>query len=95
MAHTTFRQPVPQPLSTNVSKGYTYSEGEFHEEPFVYVPLAPVAAASTTATDMANFMIAHLNLGKFGNSRILDAETARHMHESLYRHAPEVNPMAL
>jgi len=94
MAHTTFRQPVPEPLSTNVSKGYTYSEGEFHEEPFVYVPLAPVAAASTTATDMANFMIAHLNLGKFGNSRILDAETARHMHESLYRHAPEVNPMA-
>jgi CubicO group peptidase (beta-lactamase class C family) len=46
MAHTTFRQPVPQPLSANVSKGYTYSEGEFHEEPFVYVPLAPVAAAS-------------------------------------------------
>ncbi len=94
MAHTTFRQPVPEKLSANVSKGYTYSEGEFHEEPFVYVPLAPVAAASTTATDMANFMIAHLNLGKFGNSRILDAATARHMHESLYRHAPEVNPMS-
>ncbi len=94
MVHTTFRQPVPEPLSANISKGYTFSEGEFHEEPFVYVPLAPVAAASTTATDMANFMITHLNLGKFGNSRILDAETARHMHESLYRHAPEVNPMS-
>jgi CubicO group peptidase (beta-lactamase class C family) len=94
MAHTTFRQPIPKKLSANVSKGYTYSQGEFHEEPFVYVPLAPVAAASTTATDMANFMIAHLNLGKFGNSRILDVKTARRMHSALFQHAPGVNPMA-
>ena len=94
MAHTTFRQPVPEPLSANLSKGYSYSGGEFHEEAFVYVPLAPVGAASTTATDMAKFMIAHLNLGQFGNSCILDAKTARQMHGALFRHAPEVNPMA-
>jgi len=94
MNRTTFRQPVPEILSANVSKGYTYSGGEFQEEAFVYVPLAPVASASTTATDMANFMIAHLNRGRFDNSRILDAEIARQMHRALFRQAPEVNPIA-
>ncbi len=93
MARTTFRQPVPETLSANLSKGYTYSKGEFQEETFVYVPLAPVASASTTATDMANFMIAHLNHGRLGNSRILDAKTAQQMHSALFRHAPEVNPI--
>ena len=94
MDHTTFRQPVPENVSANVSKCYTYSEGEFQEEAFVYVPLAPVASASTTATDMANFMIAHLNYGRFDNSRILNDEIARQMHGALFRHAPEVNPIA-
>jgi CubicO group peptidase (beta-lactamase class C family) len=94
MNRTTFRQPVPETLSANVSKGYTYSDGEFREEAFVYVPLAPVASASTTATDMANFMIAHLNHGRFDNSRILNAEIGRQMHSALFRQAPEVNPMA-
>ena len=94
MTHTTFRQPVPETLSANASKGYTYSEGEFQEKAFVYVPLAPVASASTTATDMANFMIAHLNQGRFDNSRIFDPETARQMHGALFRHAPQVHPIA-
>jgi len=94
MAHTTFRQPVPGKLSANLSKGYTYSAVEFQEETFVYVPLAPVAAGSTTATDMANFMIAHLNQGRFGDARILDGKTARQMHSAVFHHAPEVNPMA-
>jgi CubicO group peptidase (beta-lactamase class C family) len=94
MARTTFRQPVPEKLAANLSKGYTYSKGEFQEQAFVFVPLAPVASASTTATDMSNFMIAHLNQGRFGESRILDTKTAQQMHSALFHHAPEVNPMA-
>jgi CubicO group peptidase (beta-lactamase class C family) len=94
MSHTTFRQPVPQRLSANISKGYTYSCGEFQVKDFVYVPLAPVASASTTASDMANFMIAHLNNGRFGDSHIFRAKTAQLMHRALFRHAPELNPIA-
>ncbi len=93
MEHTTFRQPVPEPLSADLSKGYSYSGYEFHQVGFVYVPLAPVGAASTTATDMVNFMIAHLQLGRFGDTRILDSTTARQMHGALFRHTPDVNPM--
>jgi CubicO group peptidase (beta-lactamase class C family) len=94
MAHTTFRQPVPEPLSADLSKGYSFKNGEFHQESFVYVPMAPVASASTSATDMARFMLAHLDQGQLGNSRILKAETARQMQNSLFRHAPDVNSMA-
>ncbi|MHA2315530.1 MAG: serine hydrolase domain-containing protein [Candidatus Hermodarchaeia archaeon] len=94
MEHTTFRQPVPEPLSTAVSRGYSYGGGEFHEEGFIYIPLAPVGAASATATDMANFMIAHLQLGQFGKTSILDSTTARQMQGTLFRHTPDVNPMS-
>jgi CubicO group peptidase (beta-lactamase class C family) len=94
MARTTFRQPVPATFPARVSKGYRFAGGEFREEPFEYVPLAPVGAASTTATDITNFMIAHLQLGRFGDSRILSETTAQTMHEVLFRHAPEVNAMA-
>jgi len=94
MELTTFRQPVPEPLAEVVSKGYSYSGGEFQEEGFEYVPLAPVGAASSTATDMATFMIAHLQLGQFGEISILDSTTARQMQETLFRHTPEVNPMS-
>ncbi|MCP4258964.1 MAG: serine hydrolase [Planctomycetes bacterium] len=94
MKHTTFRQPVPEPLSKAASKGYSYGGGEFHEEGFEYIPLAPVGAASTTATDMATFMITHLQLGQFGETSILDSTIARQMQGTLFRHTPDVNPMS-
>ncbi len=94
MEHTTFRQPVPEPLSADLSKGYSYSDYELHQKGFAYMPLAPAGGASTTATDMVNFMIAHLQLGRFGDTRILDSTTARQMHGALFRHTPDVNPMS-
>ena len=94
MERTTFRQPVPEPLSADLSKGYSYAGGEFHKEDFQYIPLAPVGGASTTATDLANFMDAHLQQGQFGDISILDSATVRQMHGALFRHTPDVNPMS-
>ena len=94
MEHTTFRQPVPELLLSNLSKGYTYGGGEFHEEDFEFIPLAPAGAAGTTAEDIARFMIAHLNRGRLGRIRILSEGTARLMQQPLFRHADAVNPMA-
>jgi hypothetical protein len=94
MARTTFRQPVPQAFPARVSNGYRFAGGELREEPFEFVPLAPAGAASTTAADIANFMIAHLHRGRFGDARILSESTARTMQAAVFRHAPEVNPMA-
>ncbi|MBK5280158.1 MAG: beta-lactamase family protein [Bacteroidia bacterium] len=93
MTSTTFRQPVPNRLISDLSKGYVYLNGEFKEKPFEYVPLAPVGAASTTAVDMANFMLAHLQLGSFEGVHILDSATAKLMQSPAFQHSPNVNPM--
>jgi len=93
MRNTTFRQPVPKSLEASLSRGYSYGDGRFREEAFEYVPLAPVGGASTTAEDMAKFMVAHLQLGRFGDRRILQAGTAQRMQEPLFRPAPGVNGM--
>ena len=93
MTSTTFRQPLPSRLKGSMSKGYVFSDGEFKVKPFEYVPLAPVGAASTTALDMANFMMAHLQLGAFEGVNILDSATSRFMQSPAFQHAPNVNPM--
>lgn len=93
MTSTTFRQPVPTRLKNYLSKGYAWSNGEFVEKPFEYVPLAPAGAASTTALDMANFMRAHLQLGVFEGVTILDSATSKLMQSSALQHSPNVNPM--
>jgi len=93
MRNTTFRQPVPEPMASSVSRGYSYKKGDFREGTFEYVPLAPVGGASATARDMARFMVAHLQEGQFGDRRILRPATARQMQQTVYRPDPEVNGM--
>ena len=56
---------------------------------------APAGSASTTSTDMARFMIAHLQDGSYDGERILDAATARQMHEGQFANAPGLDGMAL
>jgi len=93
MQHTTFRQPVPEPLPANLSQGYSYSLSGPRRRSFEYVPMAPVGGASSTAADIAKFMIAHLQFGKFGDNKILQASTAQKMQTTLFRHSAEINPM--
>ena len=93
MNHSTFSQPVPASLVTDVSQGYTYTNGTYRAEPFEYVEIAPAGSLSATATDMANFMIAHLQNGRFGNQRILQDATAREMHTQHFTNDPRVPGM--
>jgi CubicO group peptidase (beta-lactamase class C family) len=94
MSHTTFTQPTPSSLADDMSKGYSSSDdGNFKEEDFEYIPLAPVGACGSTATDMAVFMMAHLQFGQYGDVRILEEATARQMQSELFRHHPNVSPM--
>jgi CubicO group peptidase (beta-lactamase class C family) len=92
MSRTTFRQPIPHHLSPDMSKGYQYQNGTYREKTFEYVPLAPVGAASSTATDMARLMMACLHPGKSGK-QILDSSTHRLMQSNAFRMAPQVNPL--
>ena len=96
MESTTFAQPVPPELGERMTPGYDIVEGEpVAGESAGYPREAPAAAGITTATDMARFMIAHLQDGRYGDARILEEATAREMHARQFANHPRLDGMAL
>jgi CubicO group peptidase (beta-lactamase class C family) len=93
MAHSTFRQPLPPALAPLMAQGYTETGNPGHG--FEIVNLPPAGSLSSTGDDMARFMIAHLQDGQLGDSRILQAATAQKMHTTATRLFPELNGIAL
>ena len=93
MAHTTFRQPLPEALRPLMSNGYQAASKPAN--PFEVVQAWPAGSASTTAADMARFMIAHLQDGQYESARILEPETARLMHSAQFAAVPPLNSMCL
>ncbi len=93
MEHSTFRQPLPNDLSPKMSKGYHYIDNVFIDQPFEIITVFPVGSLSATATDMAKFMIAHLNNGIYDGNRILQVETAQEMHSQHFTVHPQLPGM--
>lgn len=91
MTRSTFRQPLPTGLASSMSSGYRLGSdapGEFEiVNPF------PAGSLSSSATDMAQFMIAHLQDGQLGEARILKPETVRLMHSRLFALDDAANAM--
>jgi CubicO group peptidase (beta-lactamase class C family) len=94
MEHSTFQQPLPDTLASNLAIGYTYKQGTFRPQGQEWSQLVPAASLSTTATDMANFMIAHIQKGRFGNTQILQESTAITMQQQSFANDPHVNGYA-
>jgi CubicO group peptidase (beta-lactamase class C family) len=95
MNNSSFREPLPQDLIGNMSKGYRYRSA--HEAgDFEYIHhFGPAGSMSSSATDMARFMIAQLQNGRFGETRILEEETARFAHSRQFSPSPYVNGSGL
>ena len=90
MHHSTFAQPLPANLAPLLAKGYaTASDGE--AKPFELANPAPAGAMTSSALDMANFMIAQLQDGRFGDTQILQPQTAELMHRPQHTSAPGLN----
>lgn len=79
MTHTTFVQTLPSDLSNNSAKGYTFTKNSFQESNVEYYQIAPAGSASSTATDMARFMLAFLQGGEYEGKRILEPATVNTM----------------
>ena len=92
MTHSTFVQPLPPALAPNMSNGYALASDE--PKLFEVVNTPPAGSMSSTATDMARFMLAHLQDGQLGEARILRPETAQLMHSRLFALDPAANAMA-
>jgi CubicO group peptidase (beta-lactamase class C family) len=94
MRNSTAWEPVPDAQATDLARSYEYVDGEFERIPFVFDRLVPDGSISASAVDMAHFMIAHLNGGRFGDARLLDEDTVRLMHEQSYTADPALSGWA-
>ncbi len=93
MNHTTFDQPLPANLLLLMSNGYERASKE--AKPYEFVQAYPAGSVATSALDMCNFMVAHLQDGQFGGSRILKPETAKLMHTRAFGADARLPGMAL
>ncbi|HKD21450.1 MAG TPA: serine hydrolase [Rhizomicrobium sp.] len=90
MTHSTFEQPLPKQYEADMSKGYQQASDE-KPVPFENIETAPAGALSATGTDMAHFMIAHLNNGSYNGVSILSPAVVALMHSPQSKMAPGVN----
>jgi CubicO group peptidase (beta-lactamase class C family) len=101
MLHSTARSPRPPDLPGHPSVGYTYADGVFQAFPdYIAQPAGlPSGMHQATVTDMARFMIAHLQGGSYSEdnmaeARILKETTAQQMHSLLYTPDPRLRGTA-
>jgi CubicO group peptidase (beta-lactamase class C family) len=97
MANSTAQSPIPPELRAHASVGYTYEDGAFQAFPdYTAQPaVVPSGVHWATVTDMARFMIAHLQDGRYSDkdisgARILKETTARQMHSTQYTPDPRL-----
>lgn len=86
MSHSSFAQPPP--AMENLATGYQQRGDRFEPVDYLYLNIGPAAAMSSTVTDLAHFMIAHLQGGRYRNSRILQPESISEMHDIQFRAHP-------
>jgi len=94
MAHTTARQPLPETLAADMAQGYFYTGGRYEPQKFEWIQDVPAGAFTTSALDMARFMIAHLQNGRYGDAQILQEATAQQMHTRIFDHDARANGFA-
>jgi CubicO group peptidase (beta-lactamase class C family) len=96
MEHSTFSEPLPESLAPQMSGGYTFEAGTFKPHGFEFIHAAgPAGSLTSTVTDMARFMLAHLQDGTLGDAHILKPETAQLMHTRVMSPDPALNGHAL
>ena len=89
MHDASFRQPLPANLAPHMATGYNppgTAKG------FEFITPWPAGSGSVSGTDMARFMLAHLQRGELDGQRILSVQTADMMHDSP---TDKVNPRSL
>jgi CubicO group peptidase (beta-lactamase class C family) len=100
MAHTTFREarpwrdklpaPMNETLAADLSDGFSWTTMGWKTQPREFMgQLAPAAAASSTAGDMARYMTLLLNGGTLDGKTVFSPKTALAFRTPMYRPAPE------
>ncbi|ULO09892.1 beta-lactamase family protein [Paenibacillus sp. 19GGS1-52] len=95
MKYATVQEPVPASLEPYAVLGYARENGQFATRPPTFEGgFRPAGSGSVSADDMAHFMIAHLQDGRYGNQQILEPKTAQLMHSPAFvfnKHLPAMD----
>ena len=101
MVHSNVQSPIPADLQSLASVGYTFVNGAFQPFPdYIAQPAGlPSGMHQASVTDMARFMIAHLENGRYSDeniheARLLQESTAQQMQSTLYTPDPRLLGMA-
>ena len=90
MNSSTFEQPLPARFESRMSKGYADGANPEAGE-YELVPAGPAGSLVSTASDMAKFMIAHLDEG----GPLLEPETSEQLMSPQMDITPPLNTMSL
>lgn len=86
MKYSTVVEPLPESFMSNKVVGYNSENGSFIPgTPTFEGGFRPAGSGTVSAVDMAHFMIAHLQNGKYGGQQILRPETAELMHSTAFQ----------
>lgn len=93
MERSTFRPNPADQVDGHVTNAYDFDEdaGEYRVIEVPYELRRPAGSMNTTATDMARFMLMHLQQGQLDGQQLLSAETVRGMHERRFSNHPAIN----
>ena len=93
MTHSSFVPPTA--YAPDVARGYDFDEGKFEPAESPMDQVVPSGSLVSTATDMARFMIAHLQNGQYGETRILSEKASALMHQRQFSNHPKLPAMGL
>lgn len=105
MNHTTFREPhpakmglpapMPARLVGDISDGYRWTPTGFARRDYEFIEqIAPAGAASSTAGDMARYMLMQLGGGQYAGATIYGPVTAQAFREPLRKTPVGINGWA-
>lgn len=105
MAHTTFREPhpvkaglpgpMPATLAPDVSDAFRWSGTGFQRRAYEYIEqVAPAGAGSSTAGDMARYMLLQLGGGSLEGQTVYGPATAQAFRTAIRPTPPNVNGWA-
>jgi CubicO group peptidase (beta-lactamase class C family) len=105
MTHTTFREPhppmaglpgpMPARLADDISDGYRWTPTGFQRRDYEFLgQIAPAGAGSSTASDMARYMLMQLGDGRLGDVTIYGSTTAQALRTPLRKTPIGINGWA-
>jgi len=96
MKYASVEEPIPTALEPYKVIGYTNNDGSFKRgTPTFEGGFRPAGSGSVSAVDMAHFMIAHLQDGRYEDKQLLQEATVALMHAPAFQFDPRMPGVSL